>query len=200
MRLSIIDDQASSSTQPVELLTAIVSQPSLPPASNRTPDKRSQSSKRPGPRKHPIAVAPCWVPLPAATPSKARRCRTVEFKLGVFSRAEHGRVDDGNGGQRKATCEEVRVRFGLKQRNQVSKRTKVYYKIIKLSPALEGSRSTYGRGMCSEWQRRHLERLIVIGRQGQQASVATRDKPRTRGVSGHGWAGYASRGRCRVRT
>jgi hypothetical protein len=77
-------------------------------------------------------VAPRWAPLPAATPSRARRCRTVEFKLRVLSWAEHGRVDDGNGGQRKPTCQEVRVRFGLKQRNQVLKWKKVRCKIIRL--------------------------------------------------------------------
>jgi len=136
MRPSIIDYQVSGSEQPVTLLTTIFSQASLQPTadtprtpSNRTPVKFKQ---RPGPRKHPISVAPRWVPLPAATPSRAKRCRTVEFKLRVLSWAEHGRVDDGNGGKRKPTCEEVRVRFGLKQRNQVVKWKKVCCEIIGL--------------------------------------------------------------------
>jgi hypothetical protein len=111
MRPSIIDDQASGSEQPVELLTSIFSQASLQPTAD-TPRTLA------GPRKHPISAAPRWVPLPAATPSRAKRCRTVEFKLRVLSWAGHGRVDDGNGGQRKPTREEVRVRFGLKQKNQ----------------------------------------------------------------------------------
>jgi len=136
MRLSIIDDQASSSTQPVEVLTDIFSQASLQPTAGtpRTPNKRSlvKFKQRPGPRKHPIAVGPRWVPLAAATPFRARKCRAVEFKLRVLSWAEHGRVDDGNGGQRKPTSQEVRVRFGLKQRNQVLKWKKVRCKIIRL--------------------------------------------------------------------
>jgi len=133
MRHSIIDDRTSSSTQPVELLATIFSQASLQPTANtpRTPDKRSpvKVKQRPGPRKNPIAVVPRWVSLPAVTPSRARRCRTVEFKLRVLSWAEHGRVDDGNGGQRKPTREEVRVRFGLKQKNQVLKWKKVRYTV-----------------------------------------------------------------------
>jgi hypothetical protein len=41
-------------------------------------------------------------------------------------------VNDGNGRKRKPTREEVRVRFGLKQKNQVLKWKKVYSKIIRL--------------------------------------------------------------------
>ena len=136
MRLSIIDEQKSSSTQPVELLAAIFSQAFLQPTANtpRTPNKRSLVTAKqwPGPCKHPIAVAPRWVPLPVVTPSRAKRCRTVEFKLRVLSWAEHGRIDDGIDGQRKPTREEVRVRFGLKQKNQVLKWKKVCSKIVTL--------------------------------------------------------------------
>ena len=133
---SIIDDQASGSEQPVALLATIFSQASLQPTADtpRTPSNRSpvKFKQRPGPRKHPISVVPRWVPLPAATPSRAKRCRTVEFKLRVLSWAEHGRVDDRNGGKRKPTREEVRVRFGLKQKNQVLKWKKVCCKVIGL--------------------------------------------------------------------
>jgi len=136
MQLSIIDDHASSSMQSVELLTDIFSQASLQPTADtpRTPKKRSpiKFKQRPGSRKHPIPVGPRWIPLPAATPSRVRKCRTVEFKLRVLSWAEHGQVDNGNGGQRKPTCQEVQVRFGLKQRNQVLKWKKVCCKIIRL--------------------------------------------------------------------
>jgi len=93
MQLSIIDNQASSSTQPVEYLTDIFSQASLQPTADtpRTPNKRSpiKFKQRPGPRKHPIAVGVRWVPLPVVTPSRARKCRSVEFKLRVLSWAEH---------------------------------------------------------------------------------------------------------------
>jgi hypothetical protein len=136
MQLSIIDDQASGCPQPVEILTTILSQATLLSTidSPRTPRNRSpvKFKQRPGPRKEPIAMAPRWAPPPAATPSRAKRCRTVEFKLGVLSWAEHGRVDDGQGGKRKPTREEVRVRFGLKQKNQVLKWKKVCCKNVKL--------------------------------------------------------------------
>jgi len=135
MQLSIINDRVSGSELPVELLTMIFSQASLQPTTDmpRTPSNRSpvKSKQRPGPRKHPISVVPCWVPLPAATPSRAKRCRTVEFKLQVLSWAEHGQVDDRDGGKRKPTHEEVRVQFGLKQKNQVMKWKKVFCKIIR---------------------------------------------------------------------
>ena len=103
MQLPIIDDQASGSTQLVKILKMILSQASLYLAANtpRTPSgKRSpvKFKQWPGPRKQPIAVIPRWVPPAAATPSRAKKCRTVEFKLRVLSWAEHTQVDDGNGG------------------------------------------------------------------------------------------------------
>jgi len=61
---------------------------SLQPAADtpRTPSIRSLVIFTPGlgPRKHPIAVVPRWVSLPAAVPSRAKRCRTVEFKPREF--------------------------------------------------------------------------------------------------------------------
>jgi len=76
-------------------------------------------------------VAPYWVPLPAATPSRAKQSRTVEFKFQVLSWAEHGKVDDRNGEKQKPTREEVRVQFRLKQKNQAMKLKKVFCKIIR---------------------------------------------------------------------
>ena len=135
MQLSIIDDRVSGSKLPVELLTTIFSQASLQPTANtpRTPSNHSpvKCKQWPEPRKHPISVARRWVPPPVATPSRAKWCRTVEFKLRVLSWAEHGQVDDRDGGKRKPTCEESRVRFGLKQKNQVMKWEKVFCKIIR---------------------------------------------------------------------
>ena len=49
----------------------------------------------------------------------------------MLSWAEHGRVDDRDGGKRKPTREEVRVQFALKQKNQVVKWNKVFCKIIR---------------------------------------------------------------------
>ena len=103
MQLPIIDDQASGSMQSVEILMTILSQASLHLAANtpQTPSgKRSpvKFKQRPGPHQQPIAVVPRWVPPAAATPSQAKKCRTVEFKLRVLSWAEHTQVDDGNGG------------------------------------------------------------------------------------------------------
>ena len=137
MQLPIIDDQASGSTQSVEILTTILSQVSLHLAANtpRTPSSKRLPVKfkqRPGPRKQPIAVVPRWVPPAVATPSRAKKCRTVEFKLRVLSWAEHTQVDDRNGGQRKPTRKEVQVRFGLKQKNQVPKLKKVHCEMIRL--------------------------------------------------------------------
>jgi len=90
VRLSFINDQASSSLQPVQLRTTILSQASLQPTAYmpRTPSKRSlvKFKQRPRSRKHPIAVLPHWVTLPAASPYRGKGCRTVQFKLTVLSR------------------------------------------------------------------------------------------------------------------
>jgi len=79
------------------------------------------------------------------------------------------------------------VRFGLKQRNQVFKWKKVRCKIIRLFGKLLMEVFTE-RGIAALSESTHCT-------QGQPlVSVATRGKARTRGVSGHGRAGCASRG------
>ena len=59
-----------------------------------TPDIRSplKFRQRPGPRKKGAAEAPRWIPPPTATPSRAKRPRTVAFKLGVLAWAHHTRM------------------------------------------------------------------------------------------------------------
>jgi hypothetical protein len=92
------------------------------PLSTHTPSRHAGiSKKRPGPRRQPISAAPRWIPPAAATPSRAKRARTTEFKLGVLAWAHHTRLEDGKGGLRQPTREEVRKRFGLKSINQISK-------------------------------------------------------------------------------
>ena len=128
---SILDSPIQTG-EPVHELSSIFPQISLydytlpvahqPPPPPCSPVKFKQ---RPGPRKQPISAAPCWIPPPAATPTRAKRSRTVEFKLGVLSWAHYAQVDDGRGRTRKPTIKEVQQRFGLKNMNQVSKWRKV---------------------------------------------------------------------------
>jgi hypothetical protein len=94
-----------------------------PPLPTHTPSRQGTGirKKRPGPRRQPISAAPRWIPPAAATPSRAKRARTTEFKLGVLAWAHHTRLEDGKGGLRQPTREEVRKRFGLKSINQISK-------------------------------------------------------------------------------
>ena len=78
--------------------------------------------QRPGPRKKLIEAATRWFPPPTAAPSRAKRGRIVEFKLGVLSWAHHALVDDErNRGTRPPTREEVRKRFGMKNISQISR-------------------------------------------------------------------------------
>src|SRR5258706_2178954 len=84
-----------------------------------TPDLRSplKFGQRPGPRKKGAAEAPRWIPPPTATPSRAKRPRTVAFKLGVLAWAHHTRVISKAGKPRAPTREETRRQFGLKNVN-----------------------------------------------------------------------------------
>lgn len=127
-----MNDQVSDSAQPVETLATKFSQASLqlstdPPQSacTRAPAIKTTEHQLELHAEPPIAVASSSASPPAATASKAKVSRTVKFKLEVLHWAEHGQVDDGRGGKRKPTREEVRVRFGLKQKNQVNKWKKV---------------------------------------------------------------------------
>jgi len=81
--------------------------------------------QRPGPHKKGVAEASRWIPRPAATPSRAKRSRTVEFKLGVLAWAHHTRVTSKAGKQRAPTREETRCKFGLKSVDQISRWKKV---------------------------------------------------------------------------
>jgi len=107
----------SGCPQPVELLTAIPSQATL--LSIRLEPfaivNRLSSNNGLAPAKRAKFRRPRWA-LPAATASRAKRRRTVELKVGVLCWAERGRVDDGQGGKRKPTREEVRVRSGHRWR------------------------------------------------------------------------------------
>ena len=80
---------------------------------------------RPGPRKKGVAEAPRWNPHPAATPSRAKRVRTVEFKLGVLAWAHHMQVTSKPGKQRAPTREKTRCKFGMKSVDQISPWKKV---------------------------------------------------------------------------
>jgi hypothetical protein len=95
--------------------------------STSKPDLRSplKFRQRPGPCKKAVAEAPRWIPPPAATPSRAKRSRTVEFKLGVLAWAQHTRVTSRAGKQRAPTREETRRKFGLKSVDQISRWKKV---------------------------------------------------------------------------
>ena len=105
--------QSTQSTPPL-----VDSHPDKPLAAHHSPVKFKQQS---GPRKQPIEAALRWFPPPTATLSRAKRGRTIEFKLGVLSWAHHILVDDSRGGKRPPTREEVRQQFGLKHINQISK-------------------------------------------------------------------------------
>lgn len=76
---------------------------------------------KPGPRREPISAVTRAVPVSLGTPSRARRSTTVKFKLGVLSWAHHTRIDDGCGGLRAPTREEVRKKFGLKSVTLISR-------------------------------------------------------------------------------
>jgi len=67
--------------------------------------------QRPGPHKNGVAKAPRWIPPSAATPSRAKCSRTVEFKLRVLAWAHHTRVTPTAGKQRAPTREETRRKF-----------------------------------------------------------------------------------------
>jgi hypothetical protein len=54
----------------------------------------------------------------------------VEFKVGVLSWAHHTEVENGNGGTRKPTVEEIRHRFGLTHGDQISKWRRVQYQTL----------------------------------------------------------------------
>jgi hypothetical protein len=112
-----------SATPPVFSAAVAGSQSShaLPIHTLHTPRRQAVQRERPGPRRQPISAAPRWIPPAAATPSRAKRARTTEFKLGVLAWAHHTRLEDGKGGLRQPTREEVRRRFGLKSINQISK-------------------------------------------------------------------------------
>jgi hypothetical protein len=70
---------------------------------------------RPGPRKQPVAAVSRWIPPPAATPSKPNAVGRLSFKLGVLSWAHYTEVDNGNGGTRKPTIEEIwHSRMGIR--------------------------------------------------------------------------------------
>ena len=86
-----------------------------------TPDIRSplKFRQRPGPRKKGAAEAPRWILPPTATPSRAKRPRTVAFKLGVLAWAHHTRMISKAGKPRAPTREETRRQFGLKNVNQI---------------------------------------------------------------------------------
>ena len=91
---SILDSPIQTG-EPAHELSSIFSQISLYddtlPVAHQPPPPCSpvKFKQRPGPRKQPISAAPRWIPPPAATPTRAKRSRTVEFKLGVLSWAHY---------------------------------------------------------------------------------------------------------------